>query len=273
MKMPNTNPDELNYVPFDLETTGLTADSIVTTTTIKTGDTYTVFTPTEDTPNEEEVEEITGENVSIVSVDSQKDMLEAISNVVNSMGEKTVYTAFHGETYHSGFDLPMLRTIAERFEMAHPFKGELYFDAMEPIKKSRLNTTVVSTQGFNKTEYKKFTKMHDIPVDGTYVDDYEEALEENEITDEMVEEWAIEYNDGELPTKDMGDLVGVYNALPGAEEITYDNGDSQGVVEAWEDGDVLTVILHNIADVVRTDAILEAEIRQVAPKEMQPKRL
>ena len=57
-------------------------------------------------------------------------------------------------------------------------------------------------------------------------------------------------------TNDQSDLVGVYDALIG-EDTCDPFGDSATVVDAFESGDWLPLLKHNLADIQRTRELAE----------------
>jgi hypothetical protein len=73
-------------------------------------------------------------------------------------------------------------------------------------------------------------------------------------------------------TKDNTDLVGVYDVLIG-EETCDPFEDSAGAVDAFEAGDWLPLLQHNLADIQRTRELAELAGRFVARSDFKMKNL
>lgn len=288
------DPREMEYVTFDIETTGFGAADELTAITLHLGETeiadrtvepephyytesdYHVIARTDgpgetDALDADELTAETGLDVGVTTVKSESALITAARGFVREFFlNDTVAVAYKGETYRQAFDLGFLRRRAEEHGMEHPFKGVLYLDAYEPIKRERVNTGAFSTSGMNKSPLASLADHLDLD-DGGYRDDIAKRIDEYDPTIEAVREWAAEHNDGEVPLTQVTDLDAVYATLPGTEPVEYDPFDDSGkCVEAWENGDIESIALHNIADVYQTRRILEVLLRQVRPKELQP---
>lgn len=286
------DPDDMEYVTFDIETTGFAATDELTTVTIHLGENVVEgddgdFTadadflsfvrtdsPSDPLLREDELETQSGLEVDVRTVDSEEGLFDLLDAVVESyFTSSTVVVAHNGETYRGSFDLGFLRRRAEVYERPHPFKGYKYFDSQEPLNRERINTTKFTPYGLNKSPSKSLANYLALDDSGTS-NEISERIDAADPDFEKVEAWADEYNDGDIPKKHVTGLDDVYESLPNTDPVDYDPFDDSGkCVEAWEDGDIEAIALHNLADVYQTRQILDTLLRQVSPKELQPTRL
>lgn len=273
--------DEFNYVAVDIETTGFLASDNLTTLTLNHAGQMVVFaqTPNGDTEYlanlETPLAAHTDENVTVKAASDENELLEAVREyALTNFRDDTILCAYNGELWNGGFDLAFLRTACDRHDVEFVFKDFPYTDVQEVFKKKgRFNTEVPSISGGYKDDLVAFAEMHGLDSDGKK-DDLLERIEDAEPTPGMVREWAVEHNDGEVPRKTVTDLDGVYELL-NTPEITYDpfDGESELAVEAFEQGNLKSVCLHNIADVRKTAVLMEKVVKQVPQYDYRPKWL
>ena len=132
-------------------------------------------------------------------------------------GKDYLLTAYNGERFNGGFDLPFLRTRFAVTDEPWPFTDLPYADLM-PIFRNRFNTT--------------------------------------------------------LGESSVSDLEGVYETLVGGTLTGADPfADSVEAVHAFEDGEFDALVAHNVADVLRTDALASLAQRYCGKSEFKLKSL
>ena len=197
----------LSPVAFDIETTGFetTAETTVIGLVFPMG--VRVFLNTDgrtvDTDQlTQQQESLFSENIVLSAHESEHELYEAFStSVVEKIAPREYFlTAYNGELWRSGFDLPFLRTRLYSHGVDWPFRDVPYADLL-PIFRARFNTT-------------------------TSDDDQNATLEH------------------------------VYEELGGGELTACDPfDDSAEAVTAFEAGEFDSLVQHNIADILRTDAL------------------
>ena len=66
----------------------------------------------------------------------EADLLEAVSGyAADHLQDGAYLTAYDGETWNGGFDLPFLRSACHRNDIAWPFDDVAYADTMEAIQR------------------------------------------------------------------------------------------------------------------------------------------
>jgi hypothetical protein len=125
-------------------------------------------------------------------------------------GDRHYLTAYNGETWNGGFDLPFCRTRFLQHEMDWPFRDVAYADMMQIVDR--------------------------------------------------------------FDTNGQRDLVGVYDVLVG-DETCDPFEDSAAAVDAFEDGDWLPLLKHNLADIQRTRELADLAGRFVPKSDFSMKNL
>ena len=150
--------------------------------------------------------------VQVDFVDDEQTLLEAVATFATHQldGDRHYLTAFNGETWSGGFDLPFCRTRFLRHGMDWPFGDVAYADMMQIVDR--------------------------------------------------------------FDTNDHSDLVGVYDALIG-EETCDPFEDSAAAVDAFESGNWLPLLKHNLADIQRTRELADLAGRFVARSDFKMKNL
>lgn len=181
----SAEPDEIEFIPFDIETTGFKAaeEDFVTTFVLHHSGTYHIFINTDgtvveaDTISEEVIEKSGIKDVLIHVCESETSLLENVGSYLNThTGDMAVLTAFNGETYRgdTDFDVPFLRTRCFRCGVEWIFDGFWYSDIYEVFSKnSRFDTTIKaepSLESMSKSDLKQFIE------DIGYEIDYSEML-------------------------------------------------------------------------------------------------
>lgn len=198
----------LQQVAFDIETTGFAADDVVTVAGFVVPPTIRIFVQASSDESPDPTEELTAAVQDQVSMDvhvsiheQEPQLLDALGTFVREqlVGGGRLLTAYNGEVWRGGFDLPFLRTRFARAGVRWPF--DLPYTDLMPVVTNRFNTT-----------------------------------------DQDGEEYA--------------DLAGVYDVLcDGSYDELDPFADSGAAVRAFDEGRVMPVLLHNVADVLRTQAL------------------
>jgi hypothetical protein len=194
--------ESLEFVAFDIETTGFAVTDTVTVVGFAVPMGVRVFCRTDGRPApdlEVTVTDRVEQHVQLSTHASEEAMLEAVGafTAERLYDDEVLLVAFNGERWKAGFDLPFLRTRLTLTDVTWPF-CEMPFADLQPVVTRRFNTT-----------------------DGN----------------------------GEART----DLVGVYETLCDGAYSEFDPfEESAEAVTAFEDGRFADLVLHNVADVLRT---------------------
>lgn len=194
--------ESLEFVAFDIETTGFAVTDTVTVVGFALPMGVRVLCRTDGRPApdlEVTVADRVKQHVQLSTHASEEAMLKAVGafTAERLYDDEILLVAFNGERWKVGFDLPFLRTRLTLTNVTWPF-CEMPFADLLPVVTRRFNTT-----------------------DGN----------------------------GEART----DLVGVYETLCDGEYSEFDPfEESAEAVTAFADGRFSGLVLHNVADVLRT---------------------
>jgi hypothetical protein len=134
------------HVAWDLETTGFAWDAVITVSGFWFPGAHAELVVNTDgidaDHHETHLERVTDATVTITPTDDETALLEAIRRIVFDRFDREYnrLTAFHGESWQGGFDLPFLRTRCTARGVDWVFDGLTYADVWDPVKK-RVNTT------------------------------------------------------------------------------------------------------------------------------------
>lgn len=193
--------ESLEFVAFDIETTGFAVTDSVTIIGFAVPMGVRVFccTGERSAPDlEAAVAARTDRHVQVSTHASERALLEAVGTFTAKRlyDDDVLLVAYNGERWKSGFDLPFLRTRLSMTCVEWPFCQMPYADLM-PVVTNRFNTTI----------------------------------------------------GGESRT----DLEGVYETLCDGDYGELDPfEESSEAVTAFEDGQFADLVMHNVADVLRT---------------------
>lgn len=204
-------------VAFDIETSGLDEDAVITVAGFSHDLVNWLALNTDGRHADaaaltEALNQCTDRQTELVVTSEEAALLRALDSFVDDRidGDAHYLTAFNGETWNGGFDLPFLRSACLRNDLAWPFGDVAYADTMEAVQR--------------------------------------------------------------FETNDVGDLVGVYDELIG-EENCDPFTDSSEAVAAFENGEWLPLLKHNLADIERTRELAELAGRFVASSDFGMKNL
>jgi uncharacterized protein YprB with RNaseH-like and TPR domain len=186
----------MSPVAFDIETSGFGDGAVVTVAGLYTDEWATlIFNNSARLVDVGELEQLlnqhTTADVDVRSVCPERELLKDLGQIVNERvdPDDDYITAYNGETWNGGFDLPFLRSACIRNGAVWPLESLAYIDVFG------------------------------------YID--------------------------RIDTNDTNGLVEVYDYLIG-DDTCDPFDDSQRAVEAYEDGNFGSLLLHNLADIKRT---------------------
>lgn len=150
----DANTDEIEFIPFDIETTGFKAaeGDFVTTFVLHHNGVYHIWINTDGERSDAQsirddvVSASDLDNILVHVCEDEASLLMNVGDYLDSHTEdKTVLTAFNGETYRgdTDFDVPFLRTRCFRTGVRWILDGYWYADIYEVFSQSsRFDTTV-----------------------------------------------------------------------------------------------------------------------------------
>lgn len=128
----------LDPVAFDIETNGLGENSVVTVAGIahELGEVIVLNTSGRDASSSRLKRALVGEsvgNIEVIVTEDEEALLGVLTTVArNRLDDDTHYlTAYNGETWKGGFDLPFLRTACISHDVDWPFPDIAYADVFE----------------------------------------------------------------------------------------------------------------------------------------------
>ena len=190
---------DLKPLAFDIETSGLGPESVITVAGIASEVSAWLVLNTGDASADAaaltaELESETRIPVQLVVTESEAELLRELNDCANQRvdSDRHYLTAYNGERWKSGFDLPFLRRSCVRHSASWPFPNVAYADVMTMIER--------------------------------------------------------------IDTNDVNDLAGVYDDLIGNNHCDPFE-DSGEAVTAYEERDWTELLLHNLADIVRTQEL------------------
>lgn len=135
----------LKPVAFDIETSGFDSDSIITVAGLahQLGDFLIVNTDgrrVNRTEIRQTMELHSGQHLDLAVCPNERTLLETLREIGDEHlnGDRHYLTAFNGETWKGGFDLPFLRTACVKSGITWPFPDMAYADMFAIV--DRFNT-------------------------------------------------------------------------------------------------------------------------------------
>lgn len=132
----------LRPVSFDLETTGLKDDSVITVAGIGTelGSWLALNTSGRDVDAETlrtAVERESDANVQLSLQSDEAGLLSALQGKATDLldPDRHYLTAYNGEVWRGGFDLPFLRSACASHDVPWPFPSVAYVDTMDVVER------------------------------------------------------------------------------------------------------------------------------------------
>ena len=215
---------QLTPVAVDIETTGFAVDDVVTAVGFALPMGCRLFLNVAGRDADGDALECRLESTFDLPIrlsvhDDERTLFESVCRYAGAHLADRDYllTAYNGDRFRSGFDLPFVRTRLAKHDVDWPFVDLPYADLL-PIFQARFNTVV----------------------------------------------------DGDA----VGDLVGVYDVLVGGYLSDLDPfDDSAAAVTAFENGAFEALLAHNVADILRTDALAGLAERYCGKSEFSLKSL
>ena len=132
---------QLNPIAFDIETSGLDEDAVITVAGFahELGESIILNTGGRDIDDRQSLvttlDEQSAGTVQLEIVDSEKALLGSLATFATHQlnGDRHYLTAFNGETWNGGFDLPFCRTRFLNYDMSWPFGDVAYADMMQIV--------------------------------------------------------------------------------------------------------------------------------------------
>lgn len=133
---------DLSPIAFDIETSGLGPGSVITVAGLATevGAWLAVNTTGRDANASRlstAVEHESGSNVQVSVFQDEHSLLRGFNDFASRTvdGDRHYITAYNGERWRGGFDLPFLRSACARREVAWPFPDVAYADTMTMVER------------------------------------------------------------------------------------------------------------------------------------------
>jgi len=136
----------LDPIAFDIETSGLDEDAEITVAGLahELGEVIVLNTAgrhADTTQLEQALVEHSAGDVELVTVPNEQTLLTNLGEIAgNRLDEDSHYlTAYHGETWNGGFDLPFVRTACVRHDVDWPFPNLAYADVLTVVERFNTN--------------------------------------------------------------------------------------------------------------------------------------
>jgi len=137
---------DLDPIAFDIETSGLDEDAVITVAGFasRIGEALILNTDgREANPTELEraLTEHSANGVDVFVTDDETALLDALDQIATRRldEDKHYLTAYNGETWNGGFDLPFVRTACVSHDITWPFPDMAYADVFEFVDRFDTN--------------------------------------------------------------------------------------------------------------------------------------
>jgi uncharacterized protein YprB with RNaseH-like and TPR domain len=131
---------DLTPVAFDIETSGLDPGAVITVAglTLDLGSWLALNTAGREADAERletDLEHASGSNVRVAVYHSEVDLLRGLDAFARDHldGDRQYLTAYNGETWRGGFDLPFVRSACVRRDVDWPFPSMAFADTMTMV--------------------------------------------------------------------------------------------------------------------------------------------
>jgi len=136
---------DLDPIAFDIETSGLDESAVLTVAGFAStlGEVIVLNTGGRDangTALEQALSEYSSNGVDVLVTTDEQELLAAVEQIASNRldADRHYLTAYNGETWQGGFDLPFLRTACISHDLDWPFPNMAYADVFEFV--DRFNT-------------------------------------------------------------------------------------------------------------------------------------
>ncbi|QLG29992.1 hypothetical protein HUG10_20510 (plasmid) [Halorarum halophilum] len=249
----------MKTVAIDIETTGLAATDEVTVVGLGDDETYEIHYNADGGRTHVDQDEFEWESndreIELYGWPSEERLLTRLNTAVNRFElniEGTLLVGFNVD----GFDFPMMRTRSMVNDVPWPFSGCQYLDVQNAFKYD-LQTKKQDIMGFNKGPLKEFGDYVDANYKASWrKEQIKEAIHEKGFETADVMDFAGE-NGYDNPTNDQGkqyQIHQLYCELGVLDDHPHDplGHKSELCVSRWAEGDMESIIQHNLADLKMT---------------------
>lgn len=197
---------ELRPIAFDIETTGLHPEAVITVAGLATdiGSWLALNTTGRDATAHalsEAIERTSGSNVQITVQQDEAGLLGELRDEATELidDDRHYVTAYNGERWKAGFDLPFLRRACARRDIGWPFPAVAYSDTMTMVER------------FDTGDATDLVSVYESLIDGEHCDPFEES--ERAVTAHEEGDWTalLLHNLADIErTRELAVLAGRY---------------------------------------------------------------
>jgi hypothetical protein len=264
----------MKFIPFDIETTGTTAESKSTVIGYLHDGTYHTHYLIPDEVSgvpvqEEEHVDNHDADVGPIKKVGYKDEENLISNAFNDLEAGMVLVGFCSNE----FDLPFLRTRCVINGMDWPYAMYRTMDLMKQFQYN-FNSKVVDINGLLKAQKKEFGESLGLDIKSSWNSGKIESEIVNHGFDNQELPQFTADNGIDQPTSSERTLDGLFNLVTNEEGHIEDPFDSsEEAIGAFHNGHIDDVILHNVADLYKTNVLKNIILEFVSDDEYRIKKL
>lgn len=159
----------LSPVAFDIESSGLDDNAVITVAGFRDqqGDWLILNTEGRSADGEAIIDAVQPSvdcPVVVRAVETERALLETLTEYIDQrLGSGSYLTAYNGETWNDGFDLPFVRSACLRNDVAWPFDDVPYADMMEAL------------QRFDTGDVRDLAGVYDRLIDDEHCDPFVES--------------------------------------------------------------------------------------------------
>ena len=199
----------LDPIAFDIETSGLDEDAVITVAGFahELGESIILNTGGRDTDDRQSLvttlDEQSAGTVQLEIVDSEKALLSSLASFATNQldGERHYLTAFNGETWNGGFDLPFCRTRFLRYDMNWPFGDIAYADMMQIVDR------------FDTHDQKDLVGVYEALIGNETCDPFDDSAEAVDAYEDGTWLPLLEHNLADIQrTRELAELAGRFVA-------------------------------------------------------------
>lgn len=161
---------DLSPIAFDIETSGLEPGAVITVAGLATnmGSWLALNTTGRDADADRlmaDVEHESGSNVRVSVFQDERGLLAGLEDFATETvdGDRHYITAYNGERWRGGFDLPFLRSACTRQGVAWPFPDVAYADTMTMVER------------FDTDDVSDLVGVYEALIDGEDCDPFDES--------------------------------------------------------------------------------------------------
>ena len=137
---------DLTPIAFDIETSGFDDNAVITVAGLahELGDVLILNTGERHADTEQlrqQMTDQTSRTIKLFVVGTEAELLGALGDIADEYldGDRHYLTAYHGETWNGGFDLPVIRTACVSHNIEWPFPNLAYADMLDVISRFETN--------------------------------------------------------------------------------------------------------------------------------------